>query len=68
MEPEFLAINPAHCIPTIKDGDFALWESRAIMQYAANKFAADSTLYPSLGLQNSSNDANILYTVHDVPF
>jgi len=45
-KPEFLAINPAHCVPTLKDGDFSIWESRAIMQYICNKCAPDSSLYP----------------------
>lgn len=39
-------MNPQHTIPTIKDGSFALWESRAIMCYLANKYGKDDTLYP----------------------
>lgn len=38
--PEFLEINPNAAIPVLVDGDFKLWESNAILQYAAEKTEA----------------------------
>lgn len=35
--PEYLALNPNGAVPTLVDGDFALTESRAIMQYLAEQ-------------------------------
>jgi len=35
--PQFAALNPNMRIPTLKDGDFVLWESNAICQYLAAK-------------------------------
>lgn len=35
--PEYLAINPNASLPAIDDDGFVLWESNAILQYAADK-------------------------------
>ncbi len=35
--PGYLAINPNASLPTVRDGDVVLWESNAILQYAADK-------------------------------
>jgi glutathione S-transferase len=34
----YIAINPNASMPAMKDGDFTLWESNAILQYAADKY------------------------------
>jgi len=35
--PEYTALNPNQMMPTLKDGDYVLWESSAIMQYLAGR-------------------------------
>ncbi len=35
--PEYAALNPNMKMPTLKDGDYVLWESNAIAQYLAGK-------------------------------
>jgi glutathione S-transferase len=38
--PEYLAMNPNGLVPTLKDGDFVLWESNSIMRYLNAKYGA----------------------------
>lgn len=35
--PQYAALNPNMRMPTLKDGDYVLWESSAILQYLALK-------------------------------
>jgi len=47
MKPEYLALNPQHNIPCVKDGEFVGNESRAVAAYLASKYGKDDSLYPS---------------------
>lgn len=44
-EQPFTTLNPNASVPAMVDGDFVLWESNAILQYAADKIGNDSA-YP----------------------
>nr|XP_019544030.2 glutathione S-transferase 1-like [Aedes albopictus] len=46
QRPDYGRITPQHSIPTLKDKDLILWESRAIQMYLVEQYGKDDTLYP----------------------
>lgn len=44
--PEFLKINPRGRVPALVDGDFALYEANAIVEYLEEQYPATPQLFP----------------------
>lgn len=45
-EPSFRSMNPHGRVPVLQDGDFAIWESHAILRYLATRYG-DGSLWPA---------------------
>ncbi len=44
QDQAYLEMNPNGLVPTLKDGDFILWESNSIMRYLVDKYAPGKLL------------------------
>ncbi|HTS21228.1 MAG TPA: glutathione S-transferase family protein [Casimicrobiaceae bacterium] len=55
-KPEFVALNPRHRVPTLTDGDFAIYESNALVAYL-------EAAYPGRGAALFPGDARSQATV-----
>ncbi len=47
QDAAYRAMSPTGLVPALRDGDFTLFESNAILRYLCNAHAPDSPLYPA---------------------
>jgi glutathione S-transferase len=59
--PEFIKMNVQHTIPLLDDEGFYVNESRAIMQYLANKYGKDDKLYPKDPKERAEVDMKLFF-------
>lgn len=65
-EPEYLAMNPNARVPTLVDGDYALWESNSIMRYLCLAYRPDSPIYPREPRRRAAVDRWLDWTLSTV--
>src|SRR3954452_3201158 len=44
-KPEFVALNPRRRVPVLRDDDFSLYESAAIVEYLSDKWPGEPRLF-----------------------
>jgi len=72
--PEFLKLNPNGLVPTLQDGQLALWESNSILRYLARTYDSAGTFFPSDNLSQANSDKwldwqlSILWPALRLPF
>jgi len=59
--PEFLKMNPLHTVPTLDDNGLYLADSRGVLQYFANAYGKDDTLYPKDPKKRAIVDQRFLF-------
>ena len=68
QDGSLLQMNPLHWVPTLKDGEFTMWESKSILRYVANKHQLEAW-YPTEVQKRATIDlaldfcANIFQTI-----
>ena len=66
QEAHYLAMNPNARVPTLVDGDFALWESNSIMRYLCMEYRPDSPIYPKEPKRRAAVDRWLDWTLSTV--
>jgi glutathione S-transferase len=66
QEPHYLAMNPNARVPTLVDGDYALWESNSIMRYLCMEYRPDTPIYPKEPKRRAAVDRWLDWTLSTV--
>jgi glutathione S-transferase len=62
-DPDYLAMNPNGRVPTLRDGDFVLWESNSIMRYLVLAYGKGSPIYPEAPKRRAGVDRWLDWTL-----
>lgn len=66
QDPDYLAINPNGRVPTLVDGDYALWESNSIMRYLCLAYRPQTPIYPNEPKRRAAVDRWLDWTLSTV--
>jgi glutathione S-transferase len=62
-EPGYLAMNPNARVPTLVEGDYALWESNSIMRYLCMAHGRGTPIYPEAPKKRAGVDRWLDWTL-----
>jgi len=65
-DADYLAINPNARVPTLVDGDYALWESNSIMRYLCMAYGKGTSIYPQDPRRRAAVDRWLDWTLSTV--